>query len=1003
MTHPSPEIAADTKLEELRTRLQEVEELLSAIRKEKEDALLDSSKIREQMHTESGVYRQLIETISEGAVTLSGDGIILYCNIRTTELLGLPLNDILGTSLRDYMPPDDQKALAAVLTKARKKPGREELNLQTSDGRLAPVYLSVSRLLNQHDEVIFSLVITDLTEKKQHDKIVEAERMARLILEQAVEAIIVCDKPGSIIRISQAARQFCNDDPLLKPFNAMLSLQTDESVPFRIDSILAGETMRNVDVALKRDGQLLHLILNAGPLLSGKEILGCVIILTNITARRWVENYREMSREILQILNGPGDLQDVLRHVVSTMKTQTGFDTVGIRLQDDDDSLYLSQQGFPEDFLVTENSLIGQNRDGGVCRDQDGTIYLECTCGLILSGRTNPNNPLFTPGGSFWTNDPLPIWDLPPGEDPRLNLRNKCLNQGYASVALIPIKTTEGIIGLIQLNDRRKECFTLETVAVLESIAARIGEAMIRKQTKHELQEREDQLKMALKAANAGIWEWDLESNQNVWSDELWNLYELDRTADEASYKNWMKSIHPDDRASIESALSATVEQGGEIRIQWRVNRKQKNAPVRWLLSHGEARRNKKGDLESYLGIVIDITDMKQVEAERTSLTEQLQHSQKMESVGRLAGGVAHDFNNMLQIILGYTELALGKTDPFDPLFSSFQEIQGAAQRSSLLTRQLLAFAREQTIAPVTLDLNDEISNMIKMLRRLLREEVVLVWRPGANLHQIKLDPSQIDQILINLCINAQDAISGNGRIIIETENVTLDETYCSGHVEVVPGDYVALTISDTGCGMDTETLGHIFEPFFTTKEVGKGTGLGMATVYGIVKQNGGFIYVYSEPGQGTTFKIHLLQTKDLPRKSDQVGAIPPLPEVNGEIVLLVEDEPSLRTVYNLFLNRLGYTVLTAETPQDALELSAQHPTDIHLLLTDVVMPGMNGKELAEAIRAVKPSIKVLFMSGYTADVIADSGVLELNTAFIAKPFSYSDLARKLNEVLKSR
>ena len=402
-----------------------------------------------------------------------------------------------------------------------------------------------------------------------------------------------------------------------------------------------------------------------------------------------------------------------------------------------------------------------------------------------------------------------------------------------------------------------------------------------------------------------------------------------------------------------------------------------------------------------YGGKDVRVVEFRDITEQKT-LEEQFRQSQKMESVGQLAGGVAHDFNNMLQAILGHAELALRKIDPSDPLLTNLQEIQSAAQRSGNLTRQLLAFARVQTIAPVILDLNDEISNMLNMLQRLLREEVTLTWQPGTHLNLAKLDPSQIDQILVNLCVNAQDAICGNGEIIIKTKNKKLDGSDCKRHAEAVPGDYVVLTVSDTGCGMDAETLGKLFEPFFTTKEVGGGTGLGLATVYGIVKQNNGFITVYSEPGQGTTFKIYLPQTLDLPQESAETD-ITQLPGVHGETVLLVEDEPSLRNLYGQFLEALGYTVLTTETPQEALELFSKHPDDIQLLLTDVVMPGMNGKELADAIRENDPSIKVLFMSGYTADIIADRGVLEQDATFISKPFSCDDLARKVHDVLNAK
>jgi two-component system cell cycle sensor histidine kinase/response regulator CckA len=406
------------------------------------------------------------------------------------------------------------------------------------------------------------------------------------------------------------------------------------------------------------------------------------------------------------------------------------------------------------------------------------------------------------------------------------------------------------------------------------------------------------------------------------------------------------------------------------------------------------------GEVVQIIETVRDITERKQAEAEQENLQAQLTQAQKMEAVGRLAGGVAHDFNNMLQIILGHTEIVISQTAPDSSNAESLQETQKAALRSAALTRQLLAFARKQDIVPEILNLNDAVAGMFKMIQRLIGEDIKLVWRPGAALRPIKLDPSQIDQILANLCLNARDAIPDVGTITLETGNVTIDAKHCATHAEAVPGEYVFLAVSDSGCGMDRETLAKIFEPFFTTKEKTKGTGLGLATVYGIVKQNNGFIYAYSEPGLGTTFKIYLPQVEAEARKStDESPAA--VPTGRGETILLVEDEASLRTIYNLFLNKLGYTVLMAETPQDALRLFAQQPDNIQLLLTDVVMPGMNGKQVADEIHAVNPAVKVLFMSGYTTDIIADRGVLDQDIAFIAKPFSCSELAHKVQTTLR--
>ncbi|MBN1424080.1 PAS domain S-box protein [Candidatus Fermentibacteria bacterium] len=400
------------------------------------------------------------------------------------------------------------------------------------------------------------------------------------------------------------------------------------------------------------------------------------------------------------------------------------------------------------------------------------------------------------------------------------------------------------------------------------------------------------------------------------------------------------------------------------------------------------------------LGMARDITNRKRAEEERDRLQAQLLQAQKMESVGRLAGGVAHDFNNQLQVIFGYTTFAQKHVDPHEPLYADLEEIRKAAQRSADLTRQLLAFARKQTIAPEVLDLNVTIESILKMLRRLIGEAIDLAWLPGKNLWPIKVDPAQIDQILANLCVNARDAIGGVGKITIETRTARFDEVTSAGHVGCVPGEYVMLGVSDDGRGMDKETLDRVFEPFFTTKGAGEGTGLGLAMVHGIVTQNKGFISVQSEPGEGTTFWIYL------PRHEGEAvdvlkEPVEETPRGQGETVLVVEDEVSILRLARRMLEGLGYVVLTAGTPGDATRLAEEHTGEIHLLMTDVVMPQMTGKDLAERIMGTRPGLRCLYMSGYTADVIAPFGVLEDGVRFMQKPFTLEDLARKVREALE--
>ncbi|MFP4572803.1 MAG: PAS domain S-box protein [Desulfobacterales bacterium] len=403
------------------------------------------------------------------------------------------------------------------------------------------------------------------------------------------------------------------------------------------------------------------------------------------------------------------------------------------------------------------------------------------------------------------------------------------------------------------------------------------------------------------------------------------------------------------------------------------------------------------------LPVAFDITERKQAETEREKLKAQLAQAQKMESVGRLAGGVAHDFNNMLSIINGYAEITIEMLDPGDPARENIEEIYNAGTRSAGIVRQLLAFARQQTISPMHLDLNDTISDMLKMLQRLIGEDIELALHPGNNLWPVKIDPSQVHQVLANLAVNARDAISDVGKLTIETKNVICDEDYCKNYAYFIPGQYVMVAVTDNGCGMEQQIKENLFEPFFTTKDIGKGTGLGLSTIYGIVKQNEGFINVYSEPGIGTTFKIYLPCCQA--QQSAPAYAREPTEQLPAgyETILLVEDEPAILKMGKDMLNRLGYTVLGADRPQDALQLAEKYEDSIDLLITDVVMPEMNGRDLSDELTARNPGLKTLFMSGYTADTIAHHGVLNSGVYFIEKPFTIEDLAVKVRRIFEQQ
>lgn len=398
-------------------------------------------------------------------------------------------------------------------------------------------------------------------------------------------------------------------------------------------------------------------------------------------------------------------------------------------------------------------------------------------------------------------------------------------------------------------------------------------------------------------------------------------------------------------------------------------------------------------------GFVTDVTDRKLAGEEKAKLEAQLIQSQKMESLGRLAGGVAHDFNNMLSVILSNSELAMNQLGTGHPVGERLEVIVKATQRSADLTRQMLAFARQQPVQPKVLDLNFAIEGMLRMLRRIIGEDIAITWIPGQRLWRTFMDPTQVDQILANLLVNSRDAIKGEGKVTITTQNVHLDRTWRDLRMEARDGDFVLLTVSDDGCGMDVKTREKIFEPFFTTKPPGQGTGLGLATVYGTVHQNGGFINVYSEPRLGTTFKVYLPRHLGAEVESADQAEVVALPK-GTETVVLVEDNALFLQSISAILGALGYNVLPVSEAKEAIRLAQEFPGPLHLLLTDVVMPGMNGRDLAHAFQSAWPGIKCLFMSGYTADIISRQGILHEGLQFIQKPFSSQEIANKIRSVL---
>ena len=530
-----------------------------------------------------------------------------------------------------------------------------------------------------------------------------------------------------------------------------------------------------------------------------------------------------------------------------------------------------------------------------------------------------------------------------------------------------------------------------------------------------DLHKEKECLRYAISAARMGLWEWNIVTGKIQWSEDLERIHGMTPGEFGGTLDAFLAQIHPEDRDLVQRSIARTVDAGLEHDVEYRIV--WPNDEIHWVEGRGGVIHNRRGKPVLMIGLCMDITARKESEAflqttreelekrveERTAkhkeLEEQLAQSQKLEAVGRLAGGLAHDFNNLLTAIIGYSQLCIRRLRPHDPVRSGLEEILKAGERAASLTRQILAFSRKQVMQPIVLDLNSVIAEIEKMLKRMIGEDIELRTAPQEDLGNVKADPGQMEQVLVNLVVNARDAIPSGGKITIETRNVYLDETYAKGHVAVAAGHYVMLAVSDTGTGMNEEIRQHIFEPFFTTKETGKGTGLGLSTVYGIIRQSGGTIWVYSEPAKGTTFKIYLPRVQE--SAEEYKRPVPSTDLARGtETILLVEDDELVRKLAREVLETSGYRVLEAASGEGALSICEENKDVIHLLLTDVVMPRMSGREVANNLLSLHPEMRIVYMSGYAENAIVHHGVLEQGTWFIQKPFSPHALALKVREVL---
>jgi len=547
-------------------------------------------------------------------------------------------------------------------------------------------------------------------------------------------------------------------------------------------------------------------------------------------------------------------------------------------------------------------------------------------------------------------------------------------------------------------------CFVAATavllyVALRKQLARWEAESAERGQAEAALEISDQRLRLAMEATRDGLWEQDVGTGRTYYSPAYWRMLGYDPDELEPVYQSWIDLLHEDDRERAVAVGRDCVENRTEsFQIEFRMLAK--SGDWRWILARGKAeRRDEQGRAILLVGTHQDITERKRAEAERHTIETQLHQAQKMEAIGQLAGGVAHDFNNLLTVIVGYSELTLSALGLDHAAKGYVTEIKGAGERAATLTRQLLAFSRKQVLVTEILNLNDVVTDTAKMLQRLIGENIVLTAVLSPHAAPVRVDPGQIQQVVINLAVNSRDAMPQGGQLFIETSMSEWDESYCRLHPGSRPGLYALLSVTDTGCGMSSEVMARIFDPFFTTKEAGKGTGLGLATVYGIVKQSGGYIEVSSEVGVGSCFRLYFpaVEAEAASRTARDKAETAP---AGSETILLVEDEENVRRIARLALETYGYTVLAAENGREAMSITERFGRVIDLVVTDIVMPEMSGPQLVAKIRARHPRLQILFISGYANDLADHEAVLRASTAYLLKPFSPRQLAAKVRGIL---
>jgi two-component system, cell cycle sensor histidine kinase and response regulator CckA len=902
-----------------------------------------------------------LEAFSENSpvafAVVDENGKIQRCNPAFERLFGYSIREVLGANLESLLAcrhrteqPLDRPAADRIQQRQRR------------DGLLVSVRATKVPLGLDGNRSGALVIFEDLTELCRADETRQrVEEKFRSLFDNAVEGIFLTTVDGRYVTVNPAQARMCG---YASPEEMMASVRdigrtvyVDPAVRDKFKRIIEERgIVEGFEYQIRRkDGATLWISENAHAIRGRHgEIIGYEGTIQDISERKRSELERQVTTDIIHSVNVTDNLDDLLQMIHNALKKVLYAENCYVALYEPSTEMF----HFP--FFVDQfDSAPPPQKVGRSC-----TAYVYRTGkAMLISQKTF--DELVEQGEVELVGTPSPSW------------------------LGVPLRTPAATIGVLGVQHYRDEnAYTERDLEFLASVGGQIALAIDRKRAEAKLRESEARLRVLVEQLPAVLWTVDkkLQFTSAVGA----GLARLGLKPNEIVGKSLLEYFETSDRTFLPIAAHMRAVSGEPVtfHVEWKGGS---------YACHVEPLRGANGEIFGAICMSLDVTD-------RKNLEEQLRQAQKMEAVGRLAGGIAHDFNNLLMVIQGYADLLADRFPAGDPVRRNVEQIQMAGQRAASLTRQLLAFSRKQMLAPTIISVHTVVADMEKILRRLIGEDIHLETSSVPDLWPVKADRSQIEQVIMNLAVNARDAMPNGGSLTIETANVELDSAFSRHAVVMAPGQYVMLAVTDNGMGMDANTQAHLFEPFFTTKEKGKGTGLGLATVYGIVKQSGGYIWVYSEPGRGTTFKIYLPRIEQQKRVKlfEDSGQSKALPR-GSETVLLVEDEDGVRQLARDYLQTNGYSVIEAPDGHTAVELAAMHQGPIHVLMTDVVMPGISGGELAQRIAKMRPDIKVLYMSGYTDQSVVHHGILESDAVLLQKPFTMATLASKLREILATQ